>query len=158
MRTSPSYESIITLRKAFFLFKYNQSHFRNSARLKKIKFQLLSPHLGTWGAYFDHHLTRWNLYSSHFPSQRMPLYIFSIWLTTLVCSGNKDMKYVGKLEIILLINVILPQLDWYILSNLPTFFLSSQNCLTLEAPKGRPKYFIGEVDSLDLNCLLKLPG
>ena len=70
-------------------------------------------------------------------------------LATLTGMGNRDRKYVGKLERVLLMRVTLPPLDKYKRfqpSSLLSIFsrIGFQIDLSLNlAPKGRPKYFIG---------------
>jgi hypothetical protein len=63
--------------------------------------------------------------------------------------GKMDMKYIGKLDKVLLVRVIIPPLDKYNcfqLANRHSIFsiTPSQKCLVLkDAPKGRPRYFNG---------------
>jgi hypothetical protein len=68
--------------------------------------------------------------------------------------GKRDMKYVGKLDQMLLIKVILPPLNkyncfqpakWHSIFSI----MSSQTDLAFkEAQNGRPKYFIGKEDTM----------
>jgi hypothetical protein len=71
-------------------------------------------------------------------------------LATLAGRGKYDMKYVGKLERVLFIKVILPPLEKYILFQLAKrrsiFSITpSQIDLALKGnPNGRPRYFKGK--------------
>jgi hypothetical protein len=68
--------------------------------------------------------------------------------------GKRDMKYVGKLDRVLFIKVILPPLDKYIIFHLAKrhsiFSITpSQIDLALKgAPNRRPRYFIGKEDTV----------
>ncbi|KAG6639779.1 hypothetical protein CIPAW_10G125700, partial [Carya illinoinensis] len=95
-------------------------------------------------------LTKGTLFSSPKPPHKKALYSFSIRLATPTGKGNKERKYIGIFERVLLVRGILPPLDKYILfhaANLFSIFSTSplQIYFALnEAPKGRPRYFMGK--------------
>lgn len=102
-------------------------------------------------------LTRWNLASSPIPPHKKAHTIFSIQFATPAGQGNKDNKYIGGLERVLFINVILLMSSkfFFILSiRLSTPF---QIAFTLQtAPNGRPRYFMVKEDILQPKILAKL--
>ncbi|KAG6678653.1 hypothetical protein I3842_14G091900 [Carya illinoinensis] len=95
------------------------------------------------------HLTRWHLNSSPIPPHKKSRYNFSMRSATLAGIGNKDKKYVSRLDSVLFIKVILPPFARYILFQPAkrrfTFSITvSQTEAALEATtNGRPTYVIG---------------
>jgi hypothetical protein len=97
-------------------------------------------------------LTRY-LNSSHSPPLKKSWYNFSMLLATPAGREKRDMKYIGKLDRVFLIKVILLLLDRYIIFH-PTKRLSifsitpSQIDLALHGtPNGRPRYFKSKDDT-----------
>jgi len=74
-------------------------------------------------------------------------------LATPTSRGKKDMKYVGQLDRVLLINVIFPPLDKYILfqpANRCSIFSITPSQIDLvlkKASNRRPRYFIGKKET-----------
>jgi hypothetical protein len=74
-------------------------------------------------------------------------------MKTPVGNGNRDIEYVCKLDRVLLIEVILPPLDKYILfqpanqCSIISITPSQINLALKEVSNGRPRYFIGKEET-----------
>ena len=135
----PYFTSITCLQRASF-----SSHFPNKASLKSLTFLIPKPP-GERGVQTVTHLTKWNLGSSPRPPHKKFCWNFAIQLATKAEIGNKDRKWVGIFDRVLLIKVTLSPLDKYkhfhpanllfIFSNIGFHIVLSLNLAPKEDPK-----------------------
>ena len=100
-----------------FFMPITHKHLPKTAQLNNNKFRTPKPPWMIEEQTLDQ-LTMWNLNSWPSPPHKKSCWIFSIWLATPTRRGNRDMKYVGNLESVLIIRVTLPHFDKYILFQL----------------------------------------
>jgi hypothetical protein len=106
----PYFASTSNLHRASLWCAKRHNHFPNKDWLKILKFLMPKPPSKIGEQTVDQ-LTRWYLNSSPRPPHKKSQCNFSIQLTRLDGIGNKERKYVGRLDKVLFIRVTLPPLD-----------------------------------------------